>query len=65
MPANNEITDVKQGNIFLNFSDIKVMDPPSNISRSFVKNFPNPMDLPRLKQLLQDVEAEVDDFYQF
>ena len=66
MPATNGITDFKQGNIFLNFNDIEVMDPPSNISQGhLLKKIPNPVNLPRMKQLLQDEEAEVDIFYQF
>lgn len=55
MPLAIEIIDVNKGNIFLNFGDIEIMDPP-NITKGFLclSNFTNPLDLARLNQVMKD-----------
>lgn len=50
MPSTIEIINVQRENIFLNFGDIKALDPPA-ISHGdlFLKDFINPFDLLRLQ----------------
>lgn len=50
MPPTIEIKDKKRGNIFLNFRDIKLIDPPSKVKGAlFVKDFTNHIDVVRFK----------------
>lgn len=55
MPSTIEIIDVNRRNIFLNFGDIEVMDPP-NITKGplCISDFTNPQDLVRLNQVMKD-----------
>lgn len=55
MPSTIEIINVQHGNIFLNFGDIKALDPPIITHGDLLlKDFSDPNDLIQLKQVLQD-----------
>lgn len=58
MPLTIELTNFKRGKIFLNFGDIKTMNPPSKITNAFmVEDFKNSIDLSRNKTVLQNKEV--------
>ena len=63
MPSTIYIKDFKRGNIFLNFSDIEQLNPPSKISKPLViKGFENSTDLLRIRTTLQDEAVDFSSF---
>lgn len=59
MPSTIEIKYAVRGNIFLNFGDFESIDPPKVTQGSLLINdFTNPLDLFRLKQVMQDEGVE-------
>ena len=55
MPSTIEIKDGKQGNIFLNFGDIEIIDPLSKVKGAlFTRDFTNHIDVVRLNQVMKD-----------
>lgn len=55
MPSTIQIINVNRRNIFLNFGDIEVVNPP-NITKGplCISDFTNPLDLVRLNQVMKD-----------
>lgn len=63
MPSTIKITDFNRGNIFLNFGDIENIDPPSSTKGSLIiKDFKNPIDQLRVREVLKDEEVDVSFF---
>lgn len=59
MLATIEISDSNKGNIFMNFGDIELLEAPSiTKGRRLVKDFSNPINLQRIKQVMIDEEIE-------
>lgn len=52
MLATIELNDLSKGNIYLHFGDVITLDPPNIIHRNLeLRDFSNPMDLFRIKQV--------------
>ena len=50
-----EIFDERRGNIFLNFGDISIFNPPSKVQGNlFTHDFSNPLDIVRINQVMKD-----------
>lgn len=58
MPVTVEIHDEISGNLFLNFRDMELFDPPA-LSKGplLVKDFSNPVELQRINQVMMDEEV--------
>ncbi|KAA0031952.1 Retrotransposable element Tf2 [Cucumis melo var. makuwa] len=55
IPATIEISDEREGNIFLNFGVISLFNPPSKVLGDlFTHNFSNSLDIVRLSQVMKD-----------
>ena len=52
-------SQMKKGNIFLNFGDVVCLEPPIKVQGAlFIKEFSNPINLAGLKQVLVDEELD-------
>ena len=60
VPSTIEITDLKRGNIFLNFGDFKCLNPPvPTVGTIMVNDFRNSIDFLRIREALQNEGSDL------